>query len=265
MIKNNIVLFDMDGTLTEPRDKFNTELLLDLRKLSNYAEIGILSGADFPDIEKQLLKLIKFSEVRFKMHLLPCNGTKHYKPPEYSYDEYVACHQNDMKKELGESCFKEVFKIVTHTQADACYYSIPLTGHFVNYRGSMINFCPIGRNASKLERAEFIKYDSENNFRNMLIKKIDNKLTTACPNKVVVKAGGQTSIDIYPTGWDKTYALKHFEGKTCWFVGDACHEGGNDYEIYEFLKKEERAFHTKSPFHTGEIIRNEILPKLMHP
>ena len=34
MINNNIVLFDMDGTLTEARGKFNTELLLNLRQLS---------------------------------------------------------------------------------------------------------------------------------------------------------------------------------------------------------------------------------------
>ena len=29
MTNNNIVLFDMDGTLSEPRQKFHSELLLD--------------------------------------------------------------------------------------------------------------------------------------------------------------------------------------------------------------------------------------------
>ena len=46
MIKNNIVLFDMDGTLTEARGSFNTELLLSLRKLAKHADIRILTGSD---------------------------------------------------------------------------------------------------------------------------------------------------------------------------------------------------------------------------
>ena len=43
MIKNNIVLFDMDGTLTEARGKFNTELLLTLRAAPVYAARNFLN------------------------------------------------------------------------------------------------------------------------------------------------------------------------------------------------------------------------------
>ena len=77
--------------------------------------------------------------------------------------------------------------------------------------------------------------------------------------------GGDTSFDIYPTGWDKTYALKYFENRTCWFVGDRCSPGGNDYEIYELLKKSNRAFQTSNPIQTGWIIREEIIPHFKHP
>jgi phosphomannomutase len=53
--------------------------------------------------------------------------------------------------------------------------------------------------------------------------------------------GGQISFDVFPTGWDKTYCLRHVEAEkqitgveytTIHFFGDKCFPGGNDYEIY---------------------------------
>ena len=103
-MKRNIVLFDMDGTLTEARGKFNTELMLDLRQLSRHADIGILTGSDLEYVNEQMKKLIRFSELRFVTHLLPCNGTKHYAPPNSSSEEYRLVHTNDMSKELSHAC-----------------------------------------------------------------------------------------------------------------------------------------------------------------
>jgi phosphomannomutase len=82
---------------------------------------------------------------------------------------------------------------------------------------------------------------------------------------IIVKLGGNTSFDIYPIGWDKTYALTHFEqGKwDFWFVGDRCSFGGNDYEIFNLLKPKQRAFETGSPEETVEIIDNYILKELI--
>ena len=261
----NIVLFDMDGTLTEPRGLFDTELLLSLRKLSRKTDIGILTGSDYNYIDSQLMKLLKFSEIRFKLHLLPCNGTKYFKPPQLPDDQFTLVSENNMEQELGDDCLREVFRIITKLQADACYSEIPLTGHFINYRGSMINWCPIGRNASSDQRDSFVEYDKINNFRNKLISKLRAKLSLRCPNKIEVKKGGETSFDIYPVGWDKTYALNHFNGWKCWFVGDKCQTGGNDYEIYELLKQQNRSFETKCTLDTGWIINEKILPNFEHP
>jgi len=81
---------------------------------------------------------------------------------------------------------------------------------------------------------------------------------------ITVKFGGDTSFDIYPNGWDKTYALRHFAGGewNFWFVGDRCYENGNDYEIFEYLKETGRAFETGGPEETIEIIDFHILRDL---
>jgi len=261
-MKKNIVLFDMDGTLTEPRGDFDTELLLPLRTLSKKAEIGILTGSDLKYIQSQLLRLLKYSEIRYSLHLLPCNGTKYYRPPTHSSDEFQLIHENDMRLELGDPCLRDIFRILSKAQEEACYNDIPLAGHFIDYRGSMINWCPIGRNADKQQREEFASYDKENNFRKKLIKKLNTKISLKCQNRVDVKLGGETSFDIYPSGWDKTYGLQHFTDYQCWFVGDKCFPGGNDFEVYQQLLSKGRGFSTSSTLETGQIITNKILPRL---
>ena len=48
--------------------------------------------------------------------------------------------------------------------------------------------------------------------------------------------GGQISIDVFPEGWDKTYALRYVEKdgfKEIHFFGDKTAPGGNDHEIFE--------------------------------
>lgn len=59
--------------------------------------------------------------------------------------------------------------------------------------------------------------------------------------------GGQISFDVFPTGWDKTYCLRHLATEknisgvdytTIHFFGDKAYQGGNDYEIYEDKRTE---------------------------
>lgn len=48
--------------------------------------------------------------------------------------------------------------------------------------------------------------------------------------------GGQISFDVFPIGWDKTYALNYVEKdnyKHIHFFGDKTAPGGNDHEIFE--------------------------------
>lgn len=105
-------------------------------------------------------------------------------------------------------------------------------GTFVEFRNGMINVSPIGRNCSREERNEFEKFDLERGLR----KKFVEDLKAAFPHLALTYSiGGQISFDVFPTGWDKTYCLRHVkkEGfKTIHFFGDKTFEGGNDYEIY---------------------------------
>jgi phosphomannomutase len=70
------------------------------------------------------------------------------------------------------------------------------------------------------------------------------------PSAYSYSIGGQISFDVFPTGWDKTYCLRHVEAeksisgteyKTIHFFGDKSFPGGNDYEIYSDPRTEGHA------------------------
>ena len=251
----DIVLFDMDGTLTEPRKAFVPFLSSPLWNLAKVADVGIVTGSDYDYVKEQCSHLIDDHSIRYCLHILPCNGTKWFSPPDSSKEEHRLVHEVSMEKELGKTNYRNLIEILLKLQAFAASeYDIPLTGNFISPRGSMVNWCPSGRLAGDKERARFKKFDKEWGFRRQFLNRLGNEISDiGLYDEITVKLGGDTSFDIYPTGWDKTYALRHFGGRNVWFVGDRAHSPkGNDYEIFRAC--EPRSFHTSGPEQTKEII-----------
>ena len=53
-VKNSLVLFDVDGTLTESRQMISKDMIEALRELSHTTEIGLLTGSGLEYIKEQL-------------------------------------------------------------------------------------------------------------------------------------------------------------------------------------------------------------------
>lgn len=259
-----IVLFDMDGTLTPPRKELDRDLVPALRELAKVSDVGIVTGSDYGYVLQQMGLLMENSEIRYKLHILPCNGTKYYPPPLSATHKYEIAFEKNMREELGELSFSTIMNYILQRQAQLHLYNLPLTGHFVNYRGSMINWCPIGRNATEIDRKRFEEFDNpETSFRMDEIKGFRNFLRRSqMTDKIEVKLGGETSFDIYPKGWDKTFALQHCKDYQCWFVGDRCRENGNDQTIYEKLRVNDRSYEVKTTRETARVIFDEIIPRI---
>ena len=64
-----LVLFDMDGTLTEPRSSLDRSLVPLLEDLSDIAEVGIVTGSDYEYLKQQVGFLMDRSKIRYKLHL----------------------------------------------------------------------------------------------------------------------------------------------------------------------------------------------------
>jgi phosphomannomutase len=84
----------------------------------------------------------------------------------------------------------------------------------------MINVSPIGRNCSHPERNEFEEYDKIHKIRETFVTELKKKFPDF---GLTYSIGGQISFDVFPTGWDKTYCLRHLKGEgftTVHFFGD---------------------------------------------
>ena len=262
-----IVLFDMDGTLTAPRKKINMSTCRMIGQLQDAGiQVGIVTGSDMEYIREQCSLFWDMSPVDpSKICFFPCNGTKFYHY-ETANSDIKIIHQCNMKNELGVESFNSIVYALFGIQQGLQYAqwgkNMPLAGKFVDYRGSMINYCPIGRSANSTERAQWVEVDTKYDIRRNMLQGI---MSSPVFDNVTVKLGGDTSFDIYPHGWDKTYVMRHLkymsDNPDVYFIGDRCEEGGNDKELYDVIldQNDDRAFQTSGPLETINIIKEFIL------
>ena len=267
-----IVLFDVDGTLTPPRQQITPSVIKMLKRLlaePHVTQIGAITGSPLLLMQEQLDPLFQSltGGMGDLIDLFPCNGTQHVIWDDIEKN-FIRISDVSMLDELGRDAMQKLMLLLVELQFDFCrkfvaLHGLPLAGGFVEYRGSLVNWCPIGRNASFQQRREFIGVDVQHDIRKYCLQQVEQKFSDrGLTKKIDVVTGGQTSFDIYPAGWDKRFVLNHITKEYTWFVGDKCDPGGNDQEIYEFFKPYGRAYKTGSPSETIKIVDQEIIPAI---
>ena len=255
-----VVLFDMDGTLTDARKKIDWDMVIEIRELSRYAEIGIVTGSDLNYLREQCSML--WREINScdpnNVTLLPCNGTKHLKWCKKQKD-FIPVNTVDMREKVGSVVYRKLIENLVKVQDYFITYtspSCPLSGTFLSYRGSLLNYCPIGRDSNDEDREAFRLLDDQNIIRCRLIDRLKSDIPDLI-DSFEIRLGGETSIDIFPKGWNKTYALRFYQDHDVHFVGDRCELGGNDHDIYLAVKKG-NGHKTINTDDTKRIIKNLI-------
>ena len=244
----------MDGTLTPPRKKIESRVIEALGNLQKIADIGIVSGSPYDYIHQQMGIAWKVSDGLDpnKLVIMPCNGTQLFVHSEESTG-FVKRNSTNMIDFLGREKYRIIVSILTDLQNQIIegFADMPVSGNFISFRGSTLNWCMIGRDADDTMRKEFVEIDK--GLRIKLHAKFEEELRAADILNVSSSLGGSTSIDIYPTGWDKTYCLSHIEHHgDVYFVGDKCQPGGNDFELFQSL--ETISYETDGPSTTIHII-----------
>ena len=253
----------MDGTLTPPRKMIGSAIIESLSRLQSISKIGIVSGSPYDYIQQQMGIAWKVSGGLDPEQLLmmPCNGTQLF---EYSQDSqsFVRRKSTNMIEFMGREKYRIMISILTDLQNQVVesYKRMPVSGNFISFRESMVNWCMIGRDADTDMRKEFVEIDS--GIRLSLLDQFNSELRTADIHDISAALGGSTSIDIYPKGWDKTYCLNHVDNSgDVFFVGDKCKPGGNDFELFQSANT--ISYETDGPDTTLHIIK-EITKRIGH-
>ena len=204
-------VFDVDGTLTPSRERIDPEF----EKFLDFClthPVYLVTGSDFEKTVEQLGTDICYAVegiYNCSGNVLTKRGIEIYRNDfELTEDEEAA-----LENELRKSGFSV------------------RTGNHIEKRIGSVNFSIVGRNATKAEREAYITWDHATNER----YQICDSLVNTFPRLDFV-VGGETGIDIFLKGKDKSQVAEHVRPFT--FFGDRCEFGGNDYTIY--LKANER-------------------------
>ncbi|AAS51009.1 ABR236Wp [Eremothecium gossypii ATCC 10895] len=216
---DTLVLFDVDGTLTPARLTISDEVKFVLQALREKVVIGFVGGSD---LSKQVEQLGATVLADFD-YCFSENGLTAYRlGTELASQSFIDW--------IGE---EEYNRFVVFVLKYLSSIELPKRrGTFLEFRNGMVNISPIGRNASVQERNEFEAYDKEHQVRAKFVQALKKEFSHL---DLTYSIGGQISFDVFPTGWDKTYCLRHVESenfKEIHFFGDKTFEGGNDWEIY---------------------------------
>jgi len=229
-----IFLFDVDGTLTPPRQTMTREFTPSFDRLATEEIVYIVSGSDIKKIREQVPESA----------LAKCQGIFGSSGNELWIDG-VLVYGHEFA--VPDSLLAQLKNWVIHSEYP------DRRGKHVEYRPGMLNFSTVGRRASLADRRKYAQWDAESGERH----RIADNIRANHPG-LQVAIGGEISVDIYPAGWDKSQAVayikEHHPAIPINFFGDKTSKHGNDYSAVCALGETDRAFTVKDYKVTEKII-----------
>ena len=224
------LLFDMDGTITDPRQPIDDDMLNTLKSIKPSIKKYLVTGSDISKIEEQIPNSVLLNLFE---RVYSCNGTRVYNCNLDMDDETQPVlpeliHKVSLTDYYSEADINHIINVLlrvafeTHTKIK--------TGTFVEWRDSQINFSVIGRNCTTDQREDYVRWDKKSGERKKIVDKLRNEFQGW---GLSFRLGGQISIDITREGWDKSYAFKNMNETPdqCVFFGDRICTDGNDFDI----------------------------------
>ena len=226
-----IYIFDVDGTLTPSREKINDEFFWWFDDFCGSNEVHLVTGSDYPKTAEQLGDYL-CSKVRTVYN---CSGND-----VWQKGKRVKTTSFDAPKELY---------LLMEGWLQGSKFSTR-TGNHIEERPGTINFSILGRNANPSQRADYVDYDNQYRERETIAHIINSEF-----DNITATVGGETGIDIYNTGCDKSQILLDFRpNDKIIFFGDRMDNHGNDYSLAQANKKGIN-HHVRNWRHTWEILK----------
>mgnify|MGYP001424212769 FL=1 len=205
-------IFDVDGTLTPSRREIDMDFAVFFTQFCAEHDVYLVTGSDRDKTIEQV-------------------GEEIYSLSQRSYN----CSGSDVwqgNKHLYTSEWKIPKEAEDWLRAECRVSDFPLrTGLHIEKRPGMVNFSVVGRNATMGERKLYVEFDTVNKERVRIAK--DFQMLFPAIQAVV---GGETGIDIFPRGKDKSQIVKDFDpNDILHFFGDRMDKAGNDYPLKKVI------------------------------
>lgn len=222
-------IFDVDGTLTPSRGKMDPAFQQWFIEWQKTHTTYLVTGSDYAKTVEQVGQDV-------------VNGCK----------MLFNCCGNEVRMGnliIHASTWKAPTELIDALNNELKESKFPTrTGNHIEHRTGLINFSVLGRNADSQQRSTYVKYDEEHGERLTIALKLERQF-----DDIDFMIGGETGIDIYPTGKDKRQVLNFVnKEQPCIFFGDKTLPGGNDYPLAISVDVTHRVENWE---HTWEILR----------
>ncbi len=211
-----IYVFDVDNTLTPPREAMRPEFALQFTEFCRSNTVFLVSGSDRGKLDTQLPETV----------LMASAGVFTSAGSEFEVKgRIIYRHDHDFPDELIDWLDSELRQ---------SRYPVRC-GRHIEYRTGALNVSTVGRAADKPARKAYQAWDQVHRERAALC----TELQQSFPH-YEAHTGGEISIDISPPGWNKARILVPIRERhgdlAITFFGDAIHPGGNDWPLAEALQ-----------------------------
>lgn len=241
----DIYLFDVDNTLTAPRQKILKEHKNILKKFIDQNNVYFISGSDLQKVKWQLGgALLKSAKGTFT-----CLGNAYYN----NNIKKVYC--NKFKELKNKKLLEDIQKFLNESKTPH------KTGNHIEKRIGMLNISTIGRNCTIEQRKEYHKFDQQVKERDKFVEYLKNNYP-----ELDVSVGGEISIDISVKNYNKSQLISVLnneiqESVRYIFFGDRCDPKGNDYPLAKAIAENNsgKVYIIKEYNETYEILKSFLL------
>ena len=204
----NRYIFDVDGTITPSRGQVDTDFAVFFSDFCANNSVYLVTGSD----KEKTIEQIGEEIYSLAERVYNCSGSdvwqgeKHIRTDKWHIGPIT---RSFLVRQLEESKF-------------------PLrTGLHIEERPGMVNFSIVGRHATLGERKLYVEWDENNLERKHIAAQFNFRFP-----KLKAVIGGETGMDIFPKGYDKSQIIGDFDPTdTLNFFGDAMGPTGNDYPL----------------------------------
>ena len=221
-----LVAFDLDGTLAESKQRVSSDMGELLSQLLKKMPVAVMSGAGFPQFERQFFPAFPADADFTNLYLFPDNAAQCFVYREGSWKPQYDNAFTPAERE-------HVLKVLDEALVETGMHDVPIRvwGERIEDRGAEIVFSGLGQEAPPEEKR---KWDPTREKRKPLYDALIKKLP-----EFAIGLNAMTSIDITRKGITKAYGIRRLAELSgiaiaeMLYVGDALDEGGNDAVVKE--------------------------------
>lgn len=203
-------IFDIDGTLTPSRGLMDPTFKEWFLQFIKQNSVMLVTGSDFDKTVEQVgLDIVENVEYCFN-----CSGN-------------VVMHKGEIIFKREFTLPEDLVSYLLQTLVSSPYPH--LYGKHLEDRIYMANYSVVGRGANKEQRADYYAWDNIHGQRISIAKEINSRWPT-----IQAVVGGETGIDLFDRGCDKSQIVKYLPAENVFF-GDRMDPDGNDYPLMQSI------------------------------